>query len=174
RLLNGRVFASADASGRDSMVFLVSPFKAMIGGSVPILCPQVHRRGRLKCAELDPGTRRCAAQASAAGRPVRSYQPMDRSAIMEPVSTGGLPADVLIVEDDPLLRLDLEDTILRLGVKSVRSAANAALALQLIADREPSLALLDVGLFEEKSFAVAERLASLGIPFVFITGYAAG
>jgi CheY-like chemotaxis protein len=99
---------------------------------------------------------------------------MDRSAIMEPVSTGGLPADVLIVEDDPLLRLDLEDTILRLGVKSVRSAANAALALQLIADREPSLALLDVGLFEEKSFAVAERLSSLGIPFVFVTGYAAG
>jgi CheY-like chemotaxis protein len=93
---------------------------------------------------------------------------------MEPVSTGGLPADVLIVEDDPLLRLDLEETILRLGVESVRSAANAAVALQLIADREPSFALLDVGLVQEKSFAVAERLAELGIPFAFVTGYAAG
>jgi CheY-like chemotaxis protein len=98
---------------------------------------------------------------------------MDRSATMEPVSTDGLPADVLIVEDDPLLRLDLEDTILRLGVKSVRSAANAALALQMIAEREPNFALLDVGLVQEKSFAVAERLAELGIPFVFVTGYAA-
>jgi CheY-like chemotaxis protein len=81
---------------------------------------------------------------------------------------------VLIVEDDPLLRLDLEDTILRLGVKSARSAANAALALKLIAERAPAFALLDVGLVEEKSFAVAERLAALGIPFVFVTGYAAG
>jgi CheY-like chemotaxis protein len=98
---------------------------------------------------------------------------MDESAIMEPASTGGLPADVLIVEDDPLLRLDLEDTILRLGVKSVRSAASAAMALQLIAEREPNFALLDVGLVREKSFVVAERLAELGIPFVFVTGYGA-
>jgi CheY-like chemotaxis protein len=93
---------------------------------------------------------------------------------MEPVSTDGLPADVLIVEDDPLLRMDLEETILRLGVKSARSAANAALALKLIDERAPTFALLDVGLVEEKSFAVAERLAALGIPFVFVTGYAAG
>ena len=98
---------------------------------------------------------------------------MDWSAIMEPASTRGLPADVLIVEDDPLLRLDLEDTILRLGVGSVRSAADAALALQMIADRAPNLALLDVGLVREKSFAVAERLAELGVPFVFVTGYSA-
>jgi CheY-like chemotaxis protein len=102
------------------------------------------------------------------------YQPVDRSAIMESVSTGSLPADVLIVEDDPLLRLDLEDTIQRLGVKRVRSAGNAALALQLIAEREPDLALLDVGLVEEESFVVAERLVALGIPFVFVTGYSAG
>jgi len=98
---------------------------------------------------------------------------MDWSAIMEPTLIDGLPADVLIVEDDPLLRLDLEDTILRLGVRSVRSAANAALALQMIADRAPDLALLDVGLVRDKSFAVAERLAELGVPFVFVTGYSA-
>jgi CheY-like chemotaxis protein len=88
--------------------------------------------------------------------------------------TDDLPADVLIVEDDPLLRLDLEDTILRLGVKRVRSAGSAALALKMIAEREPSLALLDVSLVQEKSFAVAERLAALGIPFVFVTGYNSG
>lgn len=90
------------------------------------------------------------------------------------ILTDDLPTDVLIVEDDPLLRLDLEDTILRLGVKNVRSAGNAALALEMIAEREPSLALLDVSLVREKSFAVAERLATLGIPFVFVTGYASG
>jgi DNA-binding NtrC family response regulator len=96
---------------------------------------------------------------------------MDRFAIMEIRSTDALPADVLIVEDDPLLRLDLEDRMERFGVKSVRSAADAAMALRLIAERKPSFALLDVGLAREKSFAVAERLAELGIPFAFITGY---
>ncbi|MGH6704330.1 MAG: hypothetical protein ACREC2_03030, partial [Bradyrhizobium sp.] len=33
-------------------------------------------------------------------------------------------------------------------------------------------ALLDVGLVREKSFAVAERLEAMKIPFVFVTGYA--
>jgi CheY-like chemotaxis protein len=101
------------------------------------------------------------------------FNVMDRFAIMELVSTStdGLPADVLVVEDDPLLRLDLEDRMERFGVKSVRSAADAAMALRMIAEREPSFALLDVGLVRGKSFAVAERLVELGVPFVFITGY---
>ncbi len=122
------------------------------------------------------GTRRCAVLGIGSGRSFWEHFTLDWSAIMETTltSTDDLPTDVLIVEDDPLLRLDLEDTILRLGVKSVRSAANAALALEMIAEREPSLALLDVGLLREKSFAVAERLAVLGIPFVFVTGYDSG
>jgi CheY-like chemotaxis protein len=81
------------------------------------------------------------------------------------------PKDVLIVEDDPLLALDFEDRLLRLGVQSVRSAGTVATALDLIAGRAPDFALLDVGLFSEKSFAVAERLTALRIPFAFVTGY---
>ena len=34
-------------------------------------------------------------------------------------------------------------------------------------------ALLDVSLIREKSFAVAERLEALNIPFAFVTGYGA-
>jgi len=49
----------------------------------------------------------------------------------------------------------------------VRTAASVAKALEMIADR----ARLDVGLVHEKSFAVAERLDALKIPFVFVTGY---
>jgi CheY-like chemotaxis protein len=48
-----------------------------------------------------------------------------------------------------------------------------ARALEIIADRAPDFALLDVGLVREKSFAVAERLDALKIPFVFVTGYGA-
>jgi CheY-like chemotaxis protein len=87
------------------------------------------------------------------------------------VASGGVPDDVLVVEDDPIIALDFEDTILQFGVKTVRTAANVARALQLIAERAPDFALLDVGLVREKSFAVAERLEALGIPFAFVTGY---
>ena len=82
-----------------------------------------------------------------------------------------LPNDVLIVEDDPIIMLDLEDTIQALGVKLTRAAANVATALDMIAERVPDFALLDVGLLDENSFAVASRLATLQIPFVFVTGY---
>ena len=82
-----------------------------------------------------------------------------------------LPADVLIVEDDPIIALDLEDMVLRLGVKCARTVSNVAGALDMIAERAPDLALLDVSLLHENSFAVAERLATLKIPIVFITAY---
>jgi CheY-like chemotaxis protein len=86
-------------------------------------------------------------------------------------SSSGVPGDVLIVEDDPIIALDFEDTVIRLGVKTVRAASSVSRALQLIDERAPDFVLLDVGLVREKSFAVAERLEALGIPFVFVTGY---
>lgn len=90
---------------------------------------------------------------------------------MKPASA--MPEDVLIVEDDPIIALDFEDTILGFGVKTVRTAGSVARALDMIADRAPDFALLDVGLVREKSFAIAERLEALKVPFVFVTGYGA-
>lgn len=84
-----------------------------------------------------------------------------------------MPDDVLIVEDDPIIALDLEDTILGFGVKTVRAAGSVVRALKMIDERAPDFALLDVGLVREKSFAIAERLDAMGIPFAFITGYGA-
>jgi len=98
------------------------------------------------------------------------------SEIMEPALPDHLPAlpdDVLIVEDDPIIALDFEDTILGFGVKTIRTAGSVAKALEMIADRAPDFALLDVGLVHEKSFAIAERLDALKVPFVFVTGYGA-
>jgi CheY-like chemotaxis protein len=91
--------------------------------------------------------------------------------IMEPAAF--MPDDVLIVEDDPIIALDLEDTILGFGVTTIRTAGSVAKALEMIADRAPDFALLDVGLIREKSFAIAERLDALKIPFAFVTGYSA-
>jgi CheY-like chemotaxis protein len=92
---------------------------------------------------------------------------------MEPAAHDHMPGDVLIVEDDPIIAIFLEDTILGFGVKTVRTAGSVARALDMIADRAPEFALLDVGLVREKSFAIAERLEALRIPFVFVTGYCA-
>src|ERR1700689_4302992 len=91
--------------------------------------------------------------------------------IME--SASFMPDDVLIVEDDPIIALDLEDTILGFGVTTIRTAGSVAKALEMIADRAPDFARLDVGLIREKSFAIAERLDALKIPFAFVTGYSA-
>jgi CheY-like chemotaxis protein len=91
---------------------------------------------------------------------------------MEP-ALNRMPDDVLIVEDDPIIALDCEDTLLGFGVKNVRTAGNVARALALIAERPPDFALLDVSLIKEKSFAVAERLEALKIPYAFVTGYGA-
>ena len=67
--------------------------------------------------------------------------------ILPPLNcTPALPDDVLIVEDDPIIALDFEDTVLGFGVKTVRTAASVARALEMIADRAPDFALLDVGL----------------------------
>lgn len=90
-----------------------------------------------------------------------------------PDGTADIPADVLIVEDDPIIAIDFEDRLLGFGVRQVRTAGSVAQALSAINARAPDFALLDVELIREKSFAIAERLAALDIPFVFVTGYGA-
>ncbi len=86
-------------------------------------------------------------------------------------NSAGLPNDVLIVEDDALIALDIKETLLELGVPSVRTAASVSRALNMIGEHAPDFALLDVGLIREKSFAVAAQLETLKIPFAFVTGY---
>ena len=90
---------------------------------------------------------------------------------MDSSDSPGMPSDVLIVEDDAIIALDFEDTILGFGVKTVRSCGSVSRALKLIADRAPDFALLDIGLVGGNSFAVAEKLRAMKIPFVFVTGY---
>jgi CheY-like chemotaxis protein len=134
--------------------------------------------GKLRCGGFSSGTGGCAFSAGIVA--FRRFGPATRSKIlnlelartMEPASEG-MPNDVLIVEDDPIIAIDFEDTLLGFGVKNVRTAANVVRALTLIAERPPDFALLDVSLVREKSFAIAERLDALKIPYAFVTGYGA-
>jgi len=53
----------------------------------------------------------------------------------------------------------------------VRTASGVAQALREISDHPPEFAVLDVNLGTETSFEIAKRLAEIGVPFVFATGY---
>jgi CheY-like chemotaxis protein len=41
----------------------------------------------------------------------------------------------------------------------------------MIASFEPSVAMLDINLGDRTSYPVADRLAELGVPFLFASGY---
>jgi CheY-like chemotaxis protein len=106
------------------------------------------------------------------GRPDHSSKLLSNGSVMEPGS-GNLPLDVLIVEDDLIIAIDFEDRILSFGALRVRTVGTVAAALAAIAERAPDFALLDVELVRETSFAIAERLDALDIPFAFVTGHGA-
>jgi CheY-like chemotaxis protein len=133
---------------------------------------------KLRCGGFSSGTGGCAFSAGIVT--FRRFGPakppkilnLELARTMEPASEG-MPNDVLIVEDDPIIAIDFEDTLLGFGVKKVRTAANVVRALTLIAERPPDFALLDVSLVREKSCAIAERLDALKIPYAFVTGYGA-
>ncbi|MDR3465192.1 MAG: HWE histidine kinase domain-containing protein [Xanthobacteraceae bacterium] len=104
--------------------------------------------------------------AAAAPTPPRAPVPQ---AAAEPAFAA--PDDVLIVEDNMIIALDAEEMVRALGVASARIAGSVAAALDLIAQRRPDFALLDVNLGGETSFAVAEQLIALEVPFAFASGY---
>ncbi len=88
-----------------------------------------------------------------------------------PLRLSGL---VLIVEDNVLIALDAEDVLIALGAAHVVIASNVAEALRLIELEAPSFALLDINLGGERSWPIATRLRSLGVHYVFATGYGDG
>jgi hypothetical protein len=45
-----------------------------------------------------------------------------------PNGAAAIPADVLIVEDDPIIAIDFEDRLLDFGVRSVRTVGSVAQA----------------------------------------------
>lgn len=71
-------------------------------------------------------------------------------------------AGVLVVEDDEILRLTLADILLEEGFE-VRSAANGREALEVIADWEPRLIILDLMMPEIDAFEFRRRQRIAGV-----------
>jgi len=80
---------------------------------------------------------------------------------------------VLVVEDEMLVLMNIEDMLADLGCESVTAAATVDQAMALIEAQVFDAAMLDMNLNGTKSFPVADKLAALGVPFVFSTGYSA-
>jgi DNA-binding response OmpR family regulator len=79
---------------------------------------------------------------------------------------------LLIVEDEALVMMLIEDNLIASGYDVAARAASVEQALTLIEATPIDAALLDLNLGGgQTSLAVAERLAAVGIPFLFLTGY---
>lgn len=108
---------------------------------------------------------------SAAQSPAPDLGPVEPVAAEAPaVLPEGL--DVLLLEDQLLIAVDVEEMLTRLGARQVRTASTIVEARRRLTEQRPDLAILDVNLGQgTTSMPFAEELESLGLPFVFATGY---
>ena len=77
----------------------------------------------------------------------------------------------LVVEDDSIIRLDLEETLRGFGLRCVHGASTVEAAMRIAETADIRFAVLDFDLGRGNSVAVAELLLARGIPAVFLTGY---
>lgn len=80
---------------------------------------------------------------------------------------------VLVVEDELLVRMELEAFLDQKGIEVVGPTASAKAALHLLAFEDIDAAVIDLNLRGELSTPLAAALAERGIPFVVVSGYRA-
>jgi CheY-like chemotaxis protein len=77
---------------------------------------------------------------------------------------------VLVVEDEPLVSLDVAQLLQEFGA-TVVSASSVGTALACADSPEIAAAVLDINLAGDDCSPVCQRLSERGIPFLFHTGY---
>lgn len=80
---------------------------------------------------------------------------------------------VLIIEDEPLISMQLEDLVSSLGHEICGTAATRTQAGEVVAQRKPGLVLADIQLADGSSgLDAVDDILSLGsVPVIFITAY---
>jgi light-regulated signal transduction histidine kinase (bacteriophytochrome)/CheY-like chemotaxis protein len=79
--------------------------------------------------------------------------------------------NILLVEDNLLIAIETESTLLSMGAESVQVVSTVAAALETLRQFTPDFAVLDYNLGRETSLPIAEHLSEQNIPFMFVTGY---
>jgi CheY-like chemotaxis protein len=84
-----------------------------------------------------------------------------------------IATDVVIIEDEPLIALDLELLLQSLGHHVVRVARTERQAIDAVLQTRPGLVLADIQLADGSSGldAVNEILRTLQVPVIFVTAY---
>jgi CheY-like chemotaxis protein len=80
---------------------------------------------------------------------------------------------VLVVEDEAMVSMLIEDMLEDLGYDVAEVAAQLEAAQHAAETARFDLAIVDLNLAGRATYPVADRLASRGIPFAFVTGYGA-
>jgi len=78
---------------------------------------------------------------------------------------------VIVIEDEPLVAMDLEASLTAAGCEVVGTAGTLPDAKALCADAECDAALVDVNLSGQAVDELATALTKRNIPFAFVTGY---
>lgn len=89
----------------------------------------------------------------------------------EPTPSPMPPMRILVVEDEPLVAMELMMEIEEGGCVAIGPATSCDQALAMIRDTAPDIALLDGNLNGEKIDRVADALAARETPFAFVSGY---
>lgn len=81
--------------------------------------------------------------------------------------------DILIIEDEPLIAMDIEEMVESLGHRVVGTARTHAEATALFSKAKPRMILADIQLADGSSGidAVNEILTSTSVPVIFITAF---
>ena len=77
----------------------------------------------------------------------------------------------LVVEDDSIIRLDLEQTLKGFGLKHVHGASTLEAATKIISASPIRFAVLDYNVGPANTVAMAEALTARGVPALFLTAY---
>jgi CheY-like chemotaxis protein/DNA-directed RNA polymerase specialized sigma24 family protein len=85
----------------------------------------------------------------------------------------GAEADVLIIEDEPIIAMDLGQLVAACGHRVAGIAATQAEAIALARSLNPTLILADInlGMGGDGKSAVAEILREMTVPVIFVTAY---
>lgn len=83
----------------------------------------------------------------------------------------GYRPSILIVEDEPLIALDLAATLGKAGFNPVGVATTISQALRLLASASCEAVVLDILLGNTASSPIAAEAKRRGIPFICVTGW---
>lgn len=78
---------------------------------------------------------------------------------------------VLIVEDEPIVALDIRMMVEDIGHEVLDSCASVRAGMDVISRSRPDVAILDVRLTDGEVFPLADRLSSEGVKLVFHSGH---